>query len=483
MAEDQLELLASLIGRVNSVTLEETKRLKVDIANSALPDGLKAIVSANLDRIERMLGNYFTLIDELFVNDETYEEIEQANATAEGAFYESCCRDRYHRPEDQAKLRRENRKRKRDGLPVQGERSMKCRSGAAGEQNDAYMATYKSALQQTEAATKPGQSRTSTHNRLRRSLWLSNVVGEPHSAVMQIAHLVPASVDAARSFWFVVEFLFGTDTLRSWDEIDRLLHGSNGLMGGKFERVSNSGIKHMITNKILLASQFDYLDTTPCVIIIPILNRNDRALNVRNWAGEGYEAIMLIDSYVCGDDDSEDGYEASPLATVAQATGYTYYTEATNNKAAPEEVEVAMNLVRDYTRAIYYAQNKRKPLEVTFTMEGEEGATLFYPKLPPNHHDLNVRKISFADNEAGIGHPAPDPLLLLSKSIAILQARHRFKIVAAAEPQDYHNPSEQSIDAMDNFLRRQEQSMVHRNPLGMDVVVRGTTRGRQILPT
>ena len=155
MAEDQLELLTSLIGRVNYVTLEETKALRVEIANSALADGYKAIVSANLDRIERTLGNYFTLIDELFVRDETYDEIEQVNEVSEGAFYESCCRDGYYRPGDRAKPERENRKRKRDVLQVQGERSMKCRSGAAGEHND-------SSIPEVVEDTKPEKKENST---------------------------------------------------------------------------------------------------------------------------------------------------------------------------------------------------------------------------------------------------------------------------------------------------------------------------------
>ena len=77
----------------------------------------------------------------------------------------------------------------------------------------------------------------------------------------------------------------------------------------------------MVTNKMLLASRFDYLDMTPCVIIISILSWNEEALNLQNGSGEGYNAITLIDGYVRSDDDSEGGYEASPVTTVAQVAG------------------------------------------------------------------------------------------------------------------------------------------------------------------
>lgn len=92
--------------------------------------------------------------------------------------------------------------------------------------------------------------------------------------------------------------------------------------------------------------------------------------------------------------------------------------------------------------------------------------------IPDNLDRFNVRKISFSANAALTGHPAPDPLLLLSKTIGVLQLRHNFAIVAAVEPSsDEEIPSEGSIQAEEDFLRLREQSIIHQNPLGMDIFV------------
>jgi len=287
---------------------------------------------------------------------------------------------------------------------------------------------------------------------------------------MNVAHLVPASFANANSYWFLTDFLFGTDIRKSrtrvWNETSRLMHGSSSASNGKtVERVANTGIKHMVTNKILLASQAEYFDSTPCVMIVPIMSRHEGT----NWSGEAYDAIMLIDKYV----DPERLYVASPLAHVAQGTGFTHYDEEKNNNLAnPEEVQLAMNLFRDYTRAIYYAQKILKPAEANFSLQGDVGnAGVFYPKLPPNHEHRSVRKISFASNNSEEGHPAPDPLLLLSKSIAVLQARNGFRMMAAAETRADILPSDQSIQAEEDYLRWREQAMIHRDPLGMDILV------------
>jgi hypothetical protein len=55
-----------------------------------------------------------------------------------------------------------------------------------------------------------------------------------------------------------------------------------------FRRVQNVGIKHFPTNRIYLANQV-YLDTDPCLLIIPILTAEE----VINWNGCSYSAIVL----------------------------------------------------------------------------------------------------------------------------------------------------------------------------------------------
>ena len=84
---------------------------------------------------------------------------------------------------------------------------------------------------------------------------------------------------------------------------------------------------------------------------------------------------------------------------------------------------------------------------------------------------MSVRKISFASNDAEEeGHPALDPILLLSKSISVLQARHGFTMMAAAEPRPDALSTDQSIQAEEDFLQRREQARTYQDPLGMDIL-------------
>ena len=82
---------------------------------------------------------------------------------------------------------------------------------------------------------------------------------------------------------------------------------------------------------------------------------------------------------------------------------------------------------------------------------------MFFPKLPDNVGSLKVRKISFHSNDSGEGHPAPDPLLLVTKAIVNLQKRNGFKIAVSDDPEDDCLPSEQSIQVEEEYLIEREQ--------------------------
>mmetsp|Transcript_13340 Transcript_13340/g.36788 ORF Transcript_13340/g.36788 Transcript_13340/m.36788 type:complete len:114 (-) Transcript_13340:799-1140(-) len=110
--------------------------------------------------------------------------------------------------------------------------------------------------------------------------------GQSHNRSTEIAHLVPAGKMATHSYWFVTDFLFGIDEKRSWDETTRLLHGSKKTRK-KADRVGKTGIKHMVTNKILLAGQKHFFDVAPCLVIVPIMNRQ----SALDWGGEEYHAL------------------------------------------------------------------------------------------------------------------------------------------------------------------------------------------------
>lgn len=213
----------------------------------------------------------------------------------------------------------------------------------------------------------------------------------------------------------------------------------------------------MVTNKVLLAGQRDYFDLAPCVIIVPILN----AKKAREWTGEAYQAVMLIDSF----GDADDGHRNS-LESVCALTHFTFYDESIP-KAESEDLHTAESLLQHYTKAILYAQLRKKPNPVKFNLG--DATTAFFPKLSTK--SLTVRKVSFEDNRTGDGHPAPDPLLLVSKAIAVLQKRHGFEIVAAAEPVENYVPSDLSLQAEEEFLKRREAARSYPDPVGLDIII------------
>ena len=104
----------------------------------------------------------------------------------------------------------------------------------------------------------------------------------------------------------------------------------------------------------------------------------------------------------------------------------------------------------------------------------------FYPKLPFSDEaslkNLNVRQMKFQANGKAEGHPSPDPLLLVSKAIAVLQKRHGFEIVAPVEPDDdaQHFPGDLSIQAEEEYLRLREEALSEPNLVGLDILIAQT---------
>ena len=413
-------------------------------------------------------GTFYARIHEVFPGGGT-----SIPPATDEAFYISCCRPK---PQTEAeasserqeldrlrqKNERDNRQQRRQepsNLSTQNmaqrqprpqNTAFACRTGAASKPIiDAYKVTFKAATsKQNSPATENGQSRNSTHAGKRFEIWKKAAVGSAPAG--DIAHLVPASPTKAESYWFVTELLFGIDKNRDYMEISRLINGSN--VGRKKDKIASTGIKHMVTNKVLLASQRDYYDAAPCVIIVPILSREDAI----GWSGGGYKAIMLIDDF--------EGVQN----TLESVCNLTFFTHKSDETAEPGDLTLANILLQDYTRAILYAQGNRKPEEVNFT---PNEATAFYPNLSSRSHPP-VRKISFQDNISAEGHPAPDPLLLVTKAISVLQRRNDYLIVAAAEPTDAsHAQSDRSIQAEEEYLAHREASQLYRDPVGMDIVM------------
>jgi hypothetical protein len=221
-----------------------------------------------------------------------------------------------------------------------------------------------------------------------------------------------------------------------------MIHGTNSNK----QKKNNTGIKHMVTNKIRLASQRDYFDTAPCVMIVPICSPDD----AKAWHGEGYAAIMLIGAW-----------NSVTLPAVACTTQF-YHDDLA--QATPDEIAIATQLLQHYTRGIVYAQ-KNAPAQSGFT----RSAAWAYPELSKSASRVGkVRKITFSSHSDSGGHPAPDPILTVVKAISTLQRRNGFSLMAAAQPQE---DDTDDLDALAETQYLEWRDQMAPNPIGLEVAV------------
>lgn len=341
-------------------------------------------------------------------------------------------------------------------------KGMRCRTatenGGAVQVYNPYETTYNHA---DSGSARIGGSRT-TYNKVKRNaIWPTSVFGPKKSG--EIAHLVPHAPKAAESYWFVTDFLYGCNDL-DWDTRQRMLHGVANASGQA--REGNTGIRHMVSNKIRVAGQRDYLDNSSCLMILPIpagRNWNEHLEWAKHWRGQGYSAIAMIGAH-----------EDTALRSVCSLTEFNYLfldkdDDPEDHTASTKERRDAVNLLRHYTKAILFAQQKRKPDDVSF-----DG----YPKAPNDDLELlpnlqrcikAVRKITFEENDTGTGHPAPDPLLLLAKMVSVWARRLGLHLCASAEPQE-DDVDDLSEVAMDHFLEWRDKPVAS-DLIGMTVTL------------
>jgi len=320
---------------------------------------------------------------------------------------------------------------------------------------DPYAATMEFAEDETfvETASK-GSSRTSHSNDdSKRLLWPVNIFGKKASILDHIAHLVPAGPTHADTWWFVVPWLFGgwfkpdNPIWTSWTVQRKAIHGARRAKG---KREAHSGIKHMVTNMVRIPGQLEFMDNFPCLLIVPIMEIDE----VREWEGDGYEAIVLVDEFV----DEEKGVDC-PLNEVVKSTKMD---EVDDCLASTDDIEKARKLLELFLLAIFTAQKKR-PNEAPPDIFDEQipippgGITV--PSSLKAGMELRVRKIKFEKHTSKPQlHPAPDPILLASKAAVVFSSRHKQALAAGAEPQDDWTDLDE-LAAQDFLEWRQERIM------------------------
>jgi hypothetical protein len=324
----------------------------------------------------------------------------------------------------------------------------------------AYTATRDSAFR-ADTVVAGGDRTACTSITKGDEIWPRDVFGFVDK-VAKLAHLVPASASNASMYADVARCVFAVgDGELDGDILQKLIHGSKMRVDSEEDnqnaddpddsrnastRIKNTGMKHLITNRIRLFLQKEYFEQRPCILIVPVLTLQA----AREWKGDGYPAIFLAGAFPrdC-EQTGEAGTHASDVyrltpgsrrriktATPSQANTARRLLEATVLGLAysfiHREGELMTGAENDKTRKTLDVL-RRNPLAMN-----EEGV------IVPKSLDLrnsNVALIEFSSHHERNDkiHLAPDPLLLVIKSAAIWSWRNGQQMLAVGEPPEEEN--------------------------------------------
>ena len=246
---------------------------------------------------------------------------------------------------------------------------------------------------------------------------------------------------------YVAPMIFGVENA-SFQMTQKLIHGSQPKSGQNRRRENLVGVKHFATNKLRLQGQKKHYDDSPNVLIIPILDLKA----MKQWNGDGYDALFLIGFPI---DETE--RDDIILKSTVVGTGFSTHGQ----EATRDEIEMARNVLDATVLALTFSLYKMIGNNHQFNGAQKELLKALIPsigesdiaKCPRNLSVENqrVRKITFAslvDDDAGGGHPAPDPMLLAVKAANNWSAAHGRRLLAGAEPEE-DEMSERSLLALD----------------------------------
>jgi hypothetical protein len=287
---------------------------------------------------------------------------------------------------------------------------------------------------------------------LRNLIWPTDIFGQPGAG--QLAHLIPASPQQATIYDDVATWALGLTPVtlaanidvvptvdQLWAAKQRVIHGAKREENGR--RIADTGLKHSKFNKIFVVNQGVMLDTEACLLIVPCLSLD----GVRNWNGEGYDAIVLPEIGVSS---------TFTIQHVCASTGMTAEPPDIEATVATEvQVEEARSLLESVLCGLAFslANNNRPPDSISDDMDElltnsrnvivnvVGGVTV--PVARVHERNLNnderhpVRKITFGANGDTARHQAPDPLLLAVKAAVSWSKRNEQQLLAAGErPED-----------------------------------------------
>jgi hypothetical protein len=267
------------------------------------------------------------------------------------------------------------------------------------------------------------------------------------------AHLMPHSRDCSERWFPIVPLVLHTEwdlsSLKQgrgnkctvkWEFMQKCIHGSKSQ---KY-KVPNVGIKHFPTNRIRLLCQADFLDRSPCVIIVPILTVEQ----VRKWDGDAYKAIVLAGDWNGYDRSAQKRFDIKATEVYVGINASGGMTECGNFKdflAEKSDLEKARYLLEQMILCVCktfnnspFAKTKPSKLDkqkfdlwkraIDQISEGEA------PVPISNGWNVNmkIRKVSFSNSSEDI-NPAPDPALLLAKAASNWLKRNQIEILPGCD--------------------------------------------------
>ena len=280
----------------------------------------------------------------------------------------------------------------------------------------------------------------------KKTIWNVDIFGRPFEEVIssEVAHLLPDAAAESVEWYDVACWAMGYDPrVARWEDIFRLLHGTKP--GQK--RTFGSGICQFVANKARINQQERLIEKNdPQLLLLPIMSRQQ----CLDWNGDDYDVIVLV-----GTDEDKGGYK-----WVVKEVGMTHIAYSRMGDASKDEFLKAMSLLRECTIAMVqalvnfepppveeYATEEQKKKMRDAVQARKDRQTDFlslvgqsYVTVPnvenkmfsvDNNPFRGICKVSFSNDKDKNLHPAPDPLLLVSRASVVWSVRQKFRLRAS----------------------------------------------------
>jgi hypothetical protein len=246
-----------------------------------------------------------------------------------------------------------------------------------------------------------------------------------------LARLVPASQALASVYFDMARCFLSLSDSMAMDTVQKYIHGAIRSAGNL--QIRRIGIKHMVTNRMRLRCNAEFLDRNPCLVMVPILTLDQ----IKNWNGTQYRAIVIAGAY----NGAEGRIEAAEV--------YTKIGMPESLKlASGDDMEIARDSLEKFVLGMAFSLHYRTPTweaelsgqsrEILKELRANSESILtdgvIIPKTFGSPGDtLRVGLVAFADLKTEGVHPPPDPMLLVVRAAVNWSWRNNQKLLASGE--------------------------------------------------